>query len=93
MLDRCEVRDYADLARLGYVSRARVTQLMNLCLLAPDIQQAILDAQMLSSVPEQYLRTAEREATWASQRIVVAELLGHLTHKRHKSCNHLNSSV
>ena len=36
------VRDYAELARLGQVSRARVTQIMNLLHLAPDIQEAIL---------------------------------------------------
>ena len=30
MVDRGEVRDYADLARLGYVTRARMTQIMNL---------------------------------------------------------------
>jgi hypothetical protein len=38
MVDRGEVRDYADLARLGYVTRARITQIMNLLNLAPDIQ-------------------------------------------------------
>lgn len=37
-----EVADYAELARLGHVSRARITQIMNLLLLAPDIQEAIL---------------------------------------------------
>lgn len=37
-----EVRDYAELARLGYVTRARLTQIMNLLLLATDIQEAIL---------------------------------------------------
>jgi len=36
------VRHYAELARLGQVSRARVTQIMNLLHLAPDIQEAIL---------------------------------------------------
>lgn len=36
------VNDYADLARLGHVTRARVTQIMNLLMLAPDIQEAIL---------------------------------------------------
>jgi hypothetical protein len=36
------VADYSDLARLGHVSRARLTQIMNLLLLAPDIQEAIL---------------------------------------------------
>lgn len=37
-----EVRDYAELARLAHVTRARITQIMNLRLLAPDIQEAIL---------------------------------------------------
>lgn len=36
------VTDYADLARLGHVTRARVTQIMNLRLLAPEIQEHIL---------------------------------------------------
>lgn len=37
-----EVSGYAELARLGHVSRARVTQIMNLLMLAPDIQEDIL---------------------------------------------------
>jgi hypothetical protein len=41
------VRDYAELARLGHVSRARITQIMNLTLLAPDIQEAILFLPMV----------------------------------------------
>ena len=36
------VRDYADLARLGHVTRARMTQIMGLLNLAPDIQEEIL---------------------------------------------------
>lgn len=42
LVSRGEVRDYADLARLGYVTRARITQIMNLLNLAPDIQGEIL---------------------------------------------------
>ena len=38
------VRDYADLARLGGVSRARITQIMSLRSLAPVIQERILGA-------------------------------------------------
>jgi hypothetical protein len=34
--------DYSQLAQLGHVSRARITQIMNLLLLAPDIQEQIL---------------------------------------------------
>jgi hypothetical protein len=36
------IGDYATLAELGHVSRARITQIMNLLLLAPDIQEALL---------------------------------------------------
>jgi hypothetical protein len=36
------IADYAALARLGQVSRARISQIMNLLLLAPDIQEALL---------------------------------------------------
>lgn len=42
-LIRCgEVADQAELARLGHVTRARVTQIMNLLSLAPDIQEELL---------------------------------------------------
>ena len=46
---RCEqllaagvIANYAALARLGHVSRARITQIMNLAVLAPDIQETLL---------------------------------------------------
>jgi hypothetical protein len=42
MLAEGVVADYAELARLGHVSRARLTQIMNLLNLAPDIQEALL---------------------------------------------------
>jgi hypothetical protein len=37
-----QVASQAELARLGHVSRARITQIMNLVLLAPDIQETLL---------------------------------------------------
>jgi hypothetical protein len=37
-----QVADFAELARFGHVTRARITQIMNLRLLAPDIQESIL---------------------------------------------------
>jgi hypothetical protein len=37
-----EVTDYAELARLGHVSRARLSQIASLLGLAPDIQEEIL---------------------------------------------------
>ncbi len=36
------VHDYAEIATLGHVTRARVTQIMNLRLLAPSIQELLL---------------------------------------------------
>ncbi len=42
MVDLGEVRDYAELARLAQVTRARITQVMNLNLLSPEIQEALL---------------------------------------------------
>lgn len=37
-----EVADFADIAELGQVTRARVSQIVNLLNLAPDIQEEIL---------------------------------------------------
>jgi hypothetical protein len=37
-----KIKNYATLGRLGHVSRSRVSQIMNLLLLAPDIQEQIL---------------------------------------------------
>jgi hypothetical protein len=57
MVDRGEVRDYADLARLGYVTRARMTQIMNLLNLAPDIQeQLLIPAPPATRICERHLR-------------------------------------
>jgi hypothetical protein len=36
------ITDYSELAILGHVSRARITQIMNLLHLAPDIQEQVL---------------------------------------------------
>ena len=38
-----DVDDYADIARLGQVTRARISQITALLNLAPDLQEAILD--------------------------------------------------
>jgi len=42
LVDRGEAADYAELAELAHVTRARITQIMNLLLLAPDIQEELL---------------------------------------------------
>ena len=42
LLQAGAVKDYATLARLGHVSRARICQIVSLLQLAPDIQEEIL---------------------------------------------------
>jgi len=69
MVDRGEVQDYADLARLGYVSRARVTQIMNLLNLAPAIQeQFLLPASLTAKIRESHLRGIISFPAWTDQR-------------------------
>jgi hypothetical protein len=68
MVDQREVRDYADLARLGYVTRARLTQIMNLLLLSPDIQEMLLFSTCDTTLSERRIRAAVKQVYWASQR-------------------------
>lgn len=72
MIARGEVRDYADIARLGYVSRARITQIMNLTNLATDIQEEILflprRVKGHDPIREQNLRPIAQEMNWRDQR-------------------------
>lgn len=72
LLAEGEVRDYADLARLGHVTRARVTQIMNLLNLAPDIQEELLFLPATESgrdrIKEWQLRPIAAEADWCMQR-------------------------
>ena len=72
LVDRREVRDYADLARLGYVTRARMTQIMNLLNLAPDIQEDILFLPNTLSgrdpVTERRMRQIAGVVAWNRQR-------------------------
>jgi hypothetical protein len=75
MVDRSEVRDYADLARLGHVTRARMSQIMNLLLLAPDIQEALLYSTKEISITERHLRSAVREVDWKTQRVILAGMV------------------
>ena len=68
VVERGEVRDYADLARLGYVTRARITQIMNLLNLAPDIQQALIDHAPEFRFTERDARNTTRLVCWNEQR-------------------------
>jgi hypothetical protein len=67
-----KVADYAELARLGHVTRARITQIMNLGLLAPDIQEQLLFLpRIVGGRDPVYLRDLQpiaAEPSWARQR-------------------------
>jgi len=67
-----EVSDLADIARLGQVTRARVTQIMNLLHLAPDIQDAILNLPRIEHgrdpITERDLRPIVAIVDWRKQR-------------------------
>ena len=72
LLSSGQVVNQAQLAHLGSVSQARITQIMNLALLAPDIQETLL---FLSCEPFErspiYLRDLQRIAgtpDWREQR-------------------------
>ena len=73
------VPNYAALARLAHVSRARITQITNLTLLTPDIQEAILFLPPVHQGPdtiiERDLRPIAAELNWTRQRMLWAALL------------------
>lgn len=77
MFDSGEVADQATLARRLGFSRARVTQLLDLLLLAPDIQEEILFAEVSPGrdpVTEHGLREVVRASRWAEQREIWAQI-------------------
>ena len=64
-IERGDYTDRADLARQFGLTRARITQLLNLTLLAPDIQEAVLALEALDGVQPTSER-ALREVCWAT---------------------------
>lgn len=72
-VDRGEIRDQAEAARRLAVTLARMTQIMDLTLLAPDLQEKVLAlAGGEEPVSERSLRTFARAAGWKRQRDLVA---------------------
>ncbi len=65
-IDAGAIPDYATAARALGVTRARLTQLMNLLLLIPEIQQQVLLGCQRNT--ERALRLIAQEAEWCDQR-------------------------
>ena len=77
-LVRCgQVKDFAQIARLGYVTRGRLSQIMDLANLAPDIQEELLFLSAAKSgrdrIHEKLLRPVTAELTWPAQRRMWAQ--------------------
>ncbi|MGD9692358.1 MAG: hypothetical protein AB7G17_13055 [Phycisphaerales bacterium] len=66
------ISDQAEAARLGHVTRARMTQVMNLLLLAPDIQESVLTLPVVERgrepIVETHLRVIATIPDWRKQR-------------------------
>lgn len=72
MLRKGVVADQSELAEICNVTQPRMTQIMNLLRLAPDIQEQILFLPPVTSgrdaVTERHLRELAAETAWTSQR-------------------------
>lgn len=83
-----EVADYAELARLGHVTRARMSQICNLLNLAPDIQEEILflprTTRGRDPIVERDIRSICTEADWAKQRRLWRSLLAANQEPKHR---------
>jgi len=72
MIERGDARDYADLGRLGDLCRERVSQIMRLIYLAPDIQVGLLYLPPMPTgrypVSETAVRKIANLLSWVEQR-------------------------
>jgi hypothetical protein len=72
MLDSRQVESYQQLAELGRISQPRMTQIMNLLLLAPDIQEELLYLPEIirgkATIHEKLLRPLTMQIDWRVQR-------------------------
>ena len=75
LLRKGTIRDLAELARLGGVTRARMTQIIQLLDLAPDIQEQILFLPPLRGLNERNLRPITKRIDWDEQRRLFQELV------------------
>ncbi len=80
LVRRGEVDSHADLARLGQVTRARISQIMDLLCMAPDIQEEILFLPLIErerdAISEHELRVVCAVADWREQRRRWRAMLG-----------------
>ena len=71
LIEAGDIGSYADAAAALGLTRARVTQLMKLTLLSPEIQGRLLTAELTTA--ERWMRPVVSEANWQKQLAVMAE--------------------
>jgi hypothetical protein len=78
MIRRGLAKDHSDLARLGCISKERISQIMRLAWLAPDIQQEIMTLPRTPRgrchVGEVALRQIASKMLWGEQRTACSKL-------------------
>ncbi|MCS7465159.1 hypothetical protein NZK35_00555 [Stieleria sp. ICT_E10.1] len=79
MLRRGEAQDTIELAKMGKVSQPRLTQILSLSLLAPEIQEALLylprEMTGRSKIHERNLRPITKQLYWVKQREMWSDLI------------------
>ena len=79
IIERKELVSYAEIAEFGYVSRPRVSQIMDLNYLAPDIQEEVLFLPEIAKGrdpwQERRLRRISYELDWHRQREMWKEMI------------------
>ena len=68
LVEERKIKDYAELARLGGVTRARMSQITKLLQLAPDLQEQLLFLPAIQGLNERNLRAVVRRLDWSEQR-------------------------
>lgn len=84
-IDRGDVADRAAVARRLGLTRARVTQLLDLLLLAPDLQMAVLRLEAVDGaepLAERTLRAVAHAGTWVEQRSAWSDCACHTLRSR-----------
>lgn len=79
LLQTGEVSDLTELARLSHVTQPRMSQILNLAQLAPDIQEELLFLPRITAgratIHEKMLRPVSAEICWQKQREVWRRIL------------------
>ena len=78
MIESGQVESFQQLAEIGRISQPRMTQIMSLLLLAPDIQEELLylpeEIQGKAAIHERLLRPLTTEIDWRVQRRMWARI-------------------